>query len=150
MPQSLAKLHMHLIFSTKNRVPVLAESISDRLHSYLGGTLNGLRCFPVEIGSADDHVHLLFDMARTISPAKVVEEVKKESSKWIKTLGSEFSTFTWQAGYGMFAVSASNVEAVRAYIRKQREHHRTVTFKEEFVVFLVKHGIEYDERYVWE
>ena len=107
-------------------------------------------CAPVLINSVEDHAHLLFDLARTISISQAVEDVKKSSSKWIKTQGPEFAGFAWQAGYGAFAVSESNVETVRAYIANQREHHRTKTFQEEYRAFLERHNVAFDERYVWD
>ena len=112
--------------------------------------LQNLGCAPVLINSVEDHAHLLFDLARTISISQAVEDVKKSSSKWIKTQGPEFDGFAWQAGYGAFAVSESNVETVRAYIANQREHHRTKTFQEEYRAFLERHNVTFDERYVWD
>ena len=109
MPQSLAHLHVHLVFSTKNREPFLTDSVCEVLHAYMSTVLKNLGCVPVLINSVEDHVHLLFDLARTASVSQVVEDVKKSSSKWIKTQGIEFAAFAWQAGYGAFAVSASNV-----------------------------------------
>jgi REP element-mobilizing transposase RayT len=112
--------------------------------------LQNLHCAPVLINSVEDHIHLLFDLARTVTVSQVVEDVKKSSSKWIKTQEREFATFAWQSGYGAFAVSESKVETVRQYIANQREHHRTKTFQEEYRAFLVRHNIVFDERYVWD
>ena len=103
----------------------------------------------VLINSVEDHVHILFNMSRTVTLAQVVEDVKKSSSKWIKTQSPKLSIFAWQAGYGAFSVSESNVPVVTRYIHNQEEHHRVKTFQEEFRVFLDKHNIQYDERYVW-
>jgi len=150
MPQSLARLHIHLVFSTKNREPLIADPVRDSLHRYMASVLQNLGCAPVLINSVEDHAHLLFDLARTISISQAVEDVKKSSSKWIKTQGQEFAGFAWQAGYGAFAVSESNVETVRAYIANQREHHRTKTFQEEYRAFLERHNVAFDERYVWD
>ena len=150
MPQSLARLHIHLVFSTKNRETLIADLVRDSLHRYMASVLQNLGCAPVLINSVEDHAHLLFDLARTVSISQVVEEVKKSSSKWIKTQGQEFAGFAWQAGYGAFAVSESNVEAVRAYIANQREHHRTKTFQEEYRAFLERHNVTFDESYVWD
>ena len=150
MPQSLARLHIHLVFSTKNREPLIADPVRDSLHRYMASVLQNLGCAPVLINSVEDHAHLLFDLARTISISQAVEDVKKSSSKWIKTQGPEFAEFAWQAGYGAFAVSESNVETVRAYIANQREHHRTKTFQEEYRAFLERHNVAFDERYVWD
>lgn len=150
MPQSLAHLHIHLIFSTKNREPWISDAVRDSLHAYMASVLKNLACVPVLLNSVEDHIHLLFNLARTVTISQVVEDVKKSSSKWIKTQGPQFHAFAWQSGYGAFAVSASNVENVRDYIAHQREHHRTKSFQEEFRQFLERHRIVFDERYVWE
>ena len=150
MPQSLARLHIHLVFSTKNREPLISDAIRDSLHAYMATVLQNLGCAPVIINSVEDHAHLLFDLARTVSISKAVEDIKKASSKWIKTQGSEFAAFAWQSGYGAFAVSESNAEAVREYIANQREHHRKKSFQEEYRQFLERHRIVFDERYVWD
>src|SRR5687767_1010236 len=104
MPQSLARLHIHLIFSTKHRAPLITDSIRDSLHRYMAEVLANLGCPAVLINSVEDHVYILFELSRTIALSQVVEEVKKASSKWIKTQGPQFQTFAWQAGYGAFAV----------------------------------------------
>ena len=150
MPQSLARLHAHLVFSTKNREPLITDAVRDSLHAYMATVLQNLGCAPVLINSVEDHAHLLFDLARTVSISQAVEDVKKASSKWIKTQGPEFASFAWQSGYGAFAVSESNVEAVREYIANQREHHRKKSFQEEYRQFLERHRIAFDERYVWD
>ena len=150
MPQSLARLHIHLIFSTKNREPLIDDAIRQSLHGYMATVLANLGCPAVLINSVEDHVHILFELSRTIALSQVVEEVKKASSKWIKTQGPQFKTFAWQAGYGAFAVSQSNVLAVREYIARQKEHHRKKSFQEEYVAFLDKHRVAFDDRYVWD
>jgi REP element-mobilizing transposase RayT len=150
MPQSLARLHIHLIFSTKNREPVLRESVRDSLHAYMATVLQNFDCPPVLINSVEDHVHILFELGRTVAVSRAVEEVKKASSKWIKTQAPEFARFAWQAGYGAFAVSESNVGAVREYIASQREHHRKKSFQEEYRAFLERHHVVFEERYVWD
>jgi REP element-mobilizing transposase RayT len=138
------------VFSTKNRERIITDDVRSPLHAYMATVLQNLACAPVLINSVEDHAHLLFDLARTISISQAVEDVKKSSSKWIKTQGPEFAGFAWQAGYGAFAVSESNVETVRAYIANQREHHRTKTFQEEYRAFLERHNVAFDERYVWD
>jgi len=150
MPQSLARLHIHLVFSTKNRLPVITDAVRDSLHGYMATVLQNLGCPAVLINSVEDHAHVLFDLARTVSISQAVEDVKKSSSKWIKTQGPEFAAFAWQAGYGAFAVSESNVETVRHYIACQREHHRKKSFQEEYRTFLLRHNLTFDERYVWD
>jgi putative transposase len=150
MPQSLARLHIHLIFSTKNREPVLLDSVHDSLHRYMATVLQNLGCPPVLINSVTDHVHILFELGRTVAVSNAVEQVKKTSSKWIKTQGSEFTRFAWQAGYGAFAVSQSNVTTVRQYIAGQQQHHRKKSFQEEYRAFLQRHNVPFDENYVWD
>jgi putative transposase len=148
MPQSLARNAIHLIFSTKHREPFITPDVHDRLFAYLAGTLNKMRCPALRVGGVADHVHVLFVLSKTMTLSKVVEELKKESSKWAKT--AIHPKFYWQTGYGAFSVSASNEPAVGDYIANQERHHRRMTFQQEFREFLQKHGIEYDERYVWD
>ena len=150
MPQSLARLHVHLVFSTKNRERMLTDAVRDSMHAYMAKVLWNLGCQAVLINSVEDHVHLLFELSRTTSISEVVEDVKKSSSKWIKSQGPAFERFAWQSGYGVFAVSESNLEVVRGYVAKQREHHHRKTFQEEYRQFLERHRIAYDERYVWD
>jgi putative transposase len=148
MPQSLSRVLIHLVFSTKNREPLIGPELRDRMFPYLGGTLNGIGCPVITVGGVADHVHLLFVLARTMAVCEAVEEVKKESSKWAKEHGRP--GFYWQNGYGAFSVSPSNVPQVSAYIANQEEHHRAKTFQDEFRELLRAHGIEWDERYVWD
>jgi putative transposase len=148
MPQSLSRVLIHLVFSTKNREPFIKPEHRDRLFSYLGGALNGIGCPAITVGGVADHVHLLFVLGRTVSVSQVVEELKKESSKWAKPI--IHPAFYWQHGYGAFSVSPSNVEWVKAYIEKQEEHHAAISFQDEFRELLRRHGIEWDERYVWD
>jgi putative transposase len=150
MPQSLSCILVHLIFSTKNRDPVLNPEIRAELHPYLAGVLHEDGCPAVQVGGVEDHVHLLLGLSRTRTVAQVVENVKTSSSKWIKTKGTAFADFYWQAGYGAFSVSQSNAGAVVQYIQNQEEHHRKVTFQEEYRRFLERYQIAYDENYVWD
>lgn len=150
MPQSLANIYIHLIFSTKERYPYLTDAVRPDLHAYMATVLANLNSTAVLINSVADHVHVLFNMGRTVTLAQVVEDVKKSSSKWIKTQGPNLASFAWQAGYGGFSVSESNVPKVANYIRGQEVHHRAKTFQEEYREFLAKHNIQYDERYVWD
>jgi putative transposase len=150
MPQSLSRIMIHLIFSTKNRGPVLAPEIRAELHPYLAAGLQENECPSLQVGGTEDHVHLLFGLSRTWTVAQVVEEVKVSSSKWIKTKGPGFADFHWQAGYGAFSVIQSNAAAVVRYIQNQVEHHRKTTFREEYQNFLRRHRVVYDERYVWD
>jgi REP element-mobilizing transposase RayT len=150
MGQSLAKNLIHLIFSTKHRAPLLAADLRPDLHAYLGGILREWHSPALRVGGVEDHVHILFQLSKNHALARVVEEVKKGSSKWIKTKAAELRGFHWQNGYGAFSVSPSNVPAVDRYIANQEEHHRRLTFQDEFRGFLKRHGVEYDERYVWD
>ena len=150
MPQSLSRILVHLVFSTKDRVPVLTPTICGELHPYLAVVLRDNDCPSLKVGGVTDHVHLIFGLSRTSIVAKVVETVKTSSSKWIKTKGAEFATFHWQGGYGAFSVSESNAQAVVTYIATQEEHHRRMTFQEEYRKFLDRHHVPYDERYVWD
>jgi len=150
MAQSLSSLLTHLVFSTKNREAWLTGEVAAEIHPYLTGVLNRVDCPPIQIGGIADHVHLFFRLARTRTIAEVVETVKTSSSKWIKTKGARFSAFHWQSGYGAFSVSQSDSDAVVAYIRNQAEHHKRVTFQEEYRLFLERYRIPCDERYVWD
>ena len=151
MPQSLSRMVVHLVFSTKDREPILRNpELRKRLHAYMAGILQELQCEPILINGVEDHVHVLCNLSRTLSVAKLLEELKKSSSKWMKEQGAGFERFYWQAGYGVFSVSQSNVESVKHYIAGQEEHHRTVSFQDEFRAFCRRHGVAIDERYVWD
>ncbi len=150
MPQSIARLYVHLIFSTKHRERLITDGVRPSLHAYMATVLQNFNCPPVLINSVEDHIHILFELGRTVAVSQAVEEVKTTSSKWIKTQGAEFAGFAWQSGYGAFSVSESIVPAVRDYIGNQREHHRSKSFQEEYRAFLEKHGVAFDERYVWD
>jgi putative transposase len=149
MPQSLSQIYLHLIFSTKDRRPLLNdETIRSETHKYLGGTFNNLDCPVLVVGGVADHVHILCRLGRMITVANLIKELKRESSKWLKTKGVD--DFYWQSGYGAFSVSTSQVEEVRKYIVNQDGHHHKWTFQEEFRRLLTKCGVEWDERYVWD
>ena len=150
MPQSLARNLLHLVFSTKNRTPWLNGAIRPELYGYQAVILRNWDSPAILIEGVEDHVHILFVLARTHALCEVIEQVKKGSSKWIKTKGSQYAEFHWQNGYGAFSVSPSNVEAVKRYIANQEEHHKKTTFQEEFREFCRKHGMEFDERYMWD
>lgn len=149
MPQSLAQIYVHLVFSTKGREPWVATGLQPRLHAYLAGTLNALDCSALCVGGMPDHVHVLFRLSRTLTISDLVKAAKIESSKWLKEEGG-VSVFAWQAGYAAFSVSASQVEAVTEYIRNQAQHHATRTFQEELRRLLELYQIEYHEAYVWD
>ena len=151
MPQSLANVLLHIVFSTKHRQPfVQTPQLRDAMTGYLVGTLQNLDCPSLIVNPVADHVHILCNLARTISIAKLIQEIKASSSARIKEEGGAATKFAWQNGYGAFSVSQSNVEQVRRYIAQQEEHHRRLTFQEEFRELLRRHGLELDERYVWD
>jgi REP element-mobilizing transposase RayT len=150
MPQSLSLILVHLVFSTKDRQPFLASSIRPALHAYLATVARNANCECYRAGGVTDHVHLAIRLPRTLTIASLVEELKTSSSKWLKTQSPDLTTFAWQRGYGVFSVGPSDLDALRAYIDNQEEHHRTRTFQEEYRTFLKKYGVEYDEAYVWD
>ena len=151
MPQSHANVLLHVVFSTKNRHPYLrAAEHRDVMTDYLVGTLRNIKCPSLQIGVVEDHVHILCNLHRTVTIAKLVEEVKTSSSKRIKQEGRRLRDFHWQNGYGAFSVSQSKVEPAKQYIANQEEHHRRKSFQEEYRMLLERHGIEYDERYMWD
>ena len=150
MPQSLSSILIHLIFSTKNREPLLTPEIETELYPYLASIFNAMKSPALIINGTSDHLHTLFSLSRVVTIADIVEEVKTESSKWIKTKGREFRNFHWQSGYGAFSIGQSQAPTVKRYIARQKEHHRHVTFQDEYRKFLKAYDIEYDERYVWD
>ena len=151
MSQSLVKNLVHLVYSTKHRKSWIPESIRDSLWAYQAGVFKELESPALIIGGVEDHVHALFMLSKNYALKKIVEEVKKASSKWMKTTdGTGNKDFTWQAGYAGFSVSESNVPVVKEYIRNQAEHHKKVSFQDELRLLLKRHGIEYDERYIWD
>jgi len=151
MPQSLAKLWVHLIFSTKDRYPFLSDkSLRTDMHAYLATVLRNHECETLIVGGVEDHVHALFALSRNYSIADIVKEIKRTSSRWIKEKSPIQKKFSWQHGYGAFSVSQSHLDQVTCYIERQEEHHRRVTFQDEYRAFLKKYNVEYDERYVWD
>ena len=150
MPQSLVKNLIHLVFSTKFRRPWLHDDARDSLFAYQSGIFKEWESPALVIGGVEDHVHALFSLSKNHALKKIVEEVKKGSSKWMKTEGTRNREFHWQNGYAAFSVSESNVPEVRRYIENQYEHHRKLTFQEELRALLTRHGVEFDERYVWD
>ena len=150
MPQSLSKLLVHLVFSTKDRVPCLAPEIRAELYPYMATVFSNLNCHALRIGGVEDHVHALLLLGITASVSEVVEKVKVPTSKWLKADYPQLGVFHWQNGYGAFSVGQTETEKVISYIDGQAEHQRQVTFQEEYRKFLEKYQIEYDERYVWD
>ena len=148
MPSTHLSLHYHIVFSKKERRPLIDGAWRGRLHEYLGGLIRAADGIPEIIGGTADHVHILAGLKATHTLSSFVQDIKQTSSRWIhETIGEK--DFAWQQGYGAFTVSVSNVDAVKAYIADQEEHHRTKTFQEEYVTFLQKHRVDYDEKYLW-
>jgi putative transposase len=150
VPQSLAQILVHVVFSTKNREPCLDDSTHVVLHAYLGGIIGKLDGHLIAAGSVADHIHLLIAHPRTVAPADLIQDIKTGSSKWLKTHDPRYAAFHWQTGYGIFSVSPSHRPAVETYLANQAEHHRKVTFQDEYRKLLQKYAITYDERYVWD
>lgn len=150
MSQSLARVLIHTVFSTKDREPAFHDAaFRSEVYSYLGGCAKALDCLPIKIGGVADHVHLLTTLSRTIAMAEFIKEIKRVSTKWIQERGGMFRQFHWQAGYGCFSVSESRLAAVVRYIEQQEEHHRKITFQEEYRELLRRHNQTWDEAYVW-
>ena len=150
MPQSFFQMYGHLIFSTKNRCRWLDDSVRARTHAYIASVARNMGCSYVHVGGPDDHVHALLEIGKTTKPVDLAAEIKKENSKFVKTIGSEFRDFYWQNGYGLFSVGPLRVSDVAAYIDGQMEHHRQITFKEEYLTFLKRYNQPYDEQYLWD
>jgi REP element-mobilizing transposase RayT len=151
MPQSLSAVAVHLVFSTKLRQPYFTDTVlREELHAVLGGISNRLDCPIIRVGGVEDHVHLLGCLGRTITQADWVKELKRASNVWLKEKHAAFDSFAWQAGYGAFSVSQSNIKTVTKYIDNQVEHHREMSYQDEFRALLKRHGLEWDEQYVWD
>ena len=150
MPQSLSKVILHIVFSTKDREPWLSLDVRARMHAYLATVCRDLGADVVRVGGVANHVHIVTTLPRTLSQAQLIEQAKKISSKWVKTVDVRYRGFFWQCGYGAFSVSPSQLEAVLQYVDAQEEHHRTRTFQEEYRELLHRHDVDFDERYVWD
>lgn len=148
MRSSHCNLLYHIVFSTKNREPWMAASIRSRIHEYLGGAIRGEAGIALIVNGTADHVHILAKLRQDKAVSKLIGEVKANCSGWISRTFTECRAFAWQEGYGAFTVSESQVPKVRRYIETQEEHHRTVSFLEEFKVILRAHGLAFDERYL--
>lgn len=148
MPSTHLSLHYHIIFSTKDRVPLIDSAWRGRFHAYIGGIVRNLEGIPISIGGVADHVHLLIGLRASAALADIIRDIKATSSRWVhEEIG--VSHFRWQEGYGAFTVSTSQHAQVRVYIDRQEEHHRHKTFQEEYLEFLKRNGVAYDEQYLW-
>ncbi|MES2392591.1 MAG: IS200/IS605 family transposase [Acidobacteriota bacterium] len=150
MPQSLSLIILHIIFSTKNRTPCLDANTSSELYLYLATIARNLDCECFRAGGVRDHVHLAIRLPRTLTVATLLEDLKTNSTKWLKSKSPNFKTFAWQRGYGAFSVGPSDLPALLAYIDTQEEHHRKHSFEDELRALLKKYGVEHDERYMWD
>jgi REP element-mobilizing transposase RayT len=148
MSDSYTNLLYHIIFSTKDRRPLITDAYQPRLYEYIGGTIRGLGGISLELNGTDDHVHLLTKLRPDTALSDVLRDLKANASGWMHDVFPELRDFSWQRGYGAFTVSQSSVEEVRRYIARQKEHHQTLSFREEFIQFLKANEIEYDERYL--
>lgn len=149
MPQSLSKMDVHIIFHIKGKCTKIQSKDKGSLFAYIGAIVKDNNSIPIIINGTGDHVHVLCIMSKNMTLAKLVEEIKKHSSRWIKTLHTDYLEFAWQGGYGGFSVSQSLHDKTKRYIENQEKHHMKMTFKEEYLMFLNEYGIEYDERYLW-
>ena len=150
MAQSLTKIYIHIVFSTKNRLPTIDDEIKNELYDYLGGTCKALECNPVKVGGYYDHIHILCSLSKKITIIKLLEEIKTSSSKWIKTKSDCYKNFYWQNGYAVFSVNPSQIEFATTYIENQYEHHKKISFQDECRKFFQQYEVAYDEKYVWD
>lgn len=151
MPQSLAKVIVHIVYSTKNRTPWLKDAkLRSELYAYNATILKNVDSPAIVIGGVEDHIHILALLSRKVAIMDVILQSKTETSKWIKKQGPRLQDFQWQAGYDIFSVSESNVGAVKPYIERQAEHHQRMSFQDEFRILCQKHQIEIDERFAWD
>ena len=150
MGQSLVKNYVHLVFSTKYRQPLIKHPFEEELHAYLGGVCKGLDCPVLIVGGYTDHIHILCMLSKKIALMTLVQKVKSSSSKWMKTKDESLANFFWQDGYGAFSVNPTEVDVVINYIRNEHDHHAVKSFKTEYVAFLKRYKVAYDERYVWD
>jgi REP element-mobilizing transposase RayT len=150
MPQSLSKILIHLVYSAKHRQPMLPHEPYEALHAYAQGIFKTQKCHMIEMNNVEDHVHILFDLHRTATLSDVVMHVKKGTSRWLKEQSPDFKDFDWQEGYGAFSLGRSQREDVATYIEHQQQHHRRISFQDEFRKLLDSYEIEYDERYIWD
>jgi REP element-mobilizing transposase RayT len=149
MSQSLSKLYVHIIFHIKNINAKIKKEDKNELYAYIGSIINDNQSIPIIINGVEDHIHILCIMSKNIALSKMVEEIKRHSSRWIKTKGKHYIQFAWQGGYGGFLVSPSLHDKTKRYIENQEEHHKKMSFEEEYLIFLKEYGIDYDERYLW-
>lgn len=149
MSQSLSKLYVHIVYHIKSTSVEIRHTEKQKLYAYIGSVVKTNESIPIAINGTHDHIHILCVMSKNIALAKLVEEIKRHSSRWIKTLDEHYKSFAWQGGYAGFSVSPSLHDKTKRYIENQEEHHKKMTFQEEYLMFLKEYGIEYDENYLW-
>jgi len=150
MGHSLCLVTVHIVFSTKDRTPWLTKEVQPRVWGYLSSVLYNMGCRDITIGGIEDHIHAMCNLGKQCAAAALMQELKGDSSKWIKTIDKKLQKFSWQVGYGMFSVNPNDRESLRLYIQTQEEHHKTETFKEEYVRLLREHNVPFDEEYLWD
>ena len=150
MAQSLSQIYLHIVFSTKYHYPFLENTVDDELYAYIGASIKRIEGIPLSINGDCNHIHILTTFPRTITVADFMKDIKANSSHWLKTKGEPYHDFAWQNGYGVFSVSSSKRQVVANYIARQKEHHKKIDYQNEFLQFLQKYGVNYDERYVWD
>ena len=149
MAQSLCKIYLHVIFHIKTTSPPIADEHLERVHSYIGQLVNDAGCQVIRVGGIGDHVHVVCLLSRDETVSHLVEEMKRNSSRWIKTLSPQYEHFAWQGGYAAYSVSQSVVDKTISYVNNQREHHKKISFHDEYLQFLRLYNIDYNERYVF-
>ena len=149
MSQSLSKLYVHIIYHIKNQSVIIRKEDRNKLYAYSGSIIKDNESIPIKINGVEDHIHILCIMSKNIALAKLVEEVKRHSSRWIKTIDPYYAQFAWQGGYAGFSVSPSLHDRTKRYIENQEEHHRKKSFKEEYLLFVKEYGIDYNDKYLW-
>ena len=149
MSQSLSKLYVHALFHIKNNECLIKQEDDEELYTYIGGAVKLSKSIPIIINGIENHIHVLCIMSKNISLADFMEDIKRNSSRWIKTKGIYYQHFAWQGGYAGYSVSPSKVEAVKKYISNQKAHHRQQTFKDEYIQFLKEHEVEYNDEFIW-
>ena len=149
MAQSLCKIYLHLIFHIKTTSPEINDEHLERVHSYIGQLVNTTGCQVVRVGGTSNHVHVICTLSREVTIAHLVEELKRNSSRWIKTIDDNYKHFAWQNGYAVFSVSQSVIDKTIAYVENQKTHHTKVSFREEYLQWLKLYGIEFNEQYIF-
>ena len=149
MSQSLSKLYVHIIFHVKNERPLICGEDEKELYAYIGGIIKQTSSYPISINGTSNHIHVLSTLSKNISLADFIKKIKGNSSRWMKTKGLDYKNFEWQGGYSGYSVSQSKVETVEKYIANQKEHHKRVSFREEYLVFLKEYEIDFDESFLW-